>query len=187
MSPSASSTPTTTTVPAHFAPPATSSPPPTMPATTPWWATASKTPSPTVSRGVCGVDENGMLTSIDERTRISPSDGGAAFTEDGENFSFIPAGTLVSMNLWAFHHGILDEMRQRFCHFLRTRAVENPLKAEFYLPSVPDALIREGKARVRVLETGERWYGVTYREDLPKVQAAMAEMRQKNLYPEKLW
>ena len=141
----------------------------------------------TVSRGVCGVDENGMLTSIDERTRISPSDGGAAFTEDGENFSFIPAGTLVSMNLWAFHHGILDEMRQRFCHFLRTRAVENPLKAEFYLPSVPDALIREGKARVRVLETGERWYGVTYREDLPKVQAAMAEMRQKNLYPEKLW
>ena len=141
----------------------------------------------TVSRGVCGVDENGMLTSIDERTRISPSDGGAAFTEDGENFSFIPAGTLVSMNLWAFHHSILDEMRQRFCHFLRTRAVENPLKAEFYLPSVPDALIREGKARVRVLETGERWYGVTYREDLPKVQAAMAEMRQKNLYPEKLW
>ena len=48
-------------------------------------------------------------------------------------------------------------------------------------------LIREGKARVRVLETGERWYGVTYREDLPEVQAAMAEMRQKNLYPEKLW
>lgn len=52
---------------------------------------------------------------------------------------------------------------------------------------MPDALIREGRARVRVLETGERWYGVTYREDLDKVQTAMAEMRQNNVYPEKLW
>ena len=78
-------------------------------------------------------------------------------------------------------------MKRRFVQFLRTNAVENPLKAEFYLPSVPDALIHEGKARVRVLETGERWYGVTYREDLEKVQTAMAEMRQNNVYPEKLW
>ena len=140
-----------------------------------------------VSRGVCSVDESGMLRSIDERLRIEPREGGAAFTEDGENYSFIPAGTRVSMNLWAFIHGILDEMKQRFVQFLRTNAVENPLKAEFYLPSVPDALIREGKARVRVLETGERWYGVTYREDLEKVQTAMAEMRQNNVYPEKLW
>ena len=140
-----------------------------------------------VSRGVCSVDESGMLRSIDERLRIEPREGGAAFTEDGESYSFIPAGTRVSMNLWAFNHGILDEMKQRFVQFLRTNAVENPLKAEFYLPSVPDALIREGKARVRVLETGERWYGVTYREDLEKVQTAMAEMRQNNVYPEKLW
>ena len=78
-------------------------------------------------------------------------------------------------------------MKQRFVNFLNTNAVENPLKAEFYLPSVPDALIREGKARVRVLETGERWYGVTYREDLEKVQAAMAELRRSGVYPEKLW
>ena len=140
-----------------------------------------------VSRGVCSVDEDGMLRSIDERLRIEPREGGAAFTEDGENYSFIPAGTKVSMNLWAFRHGILDEMKQRFVNFLNTNAVENPLKAEFYLPSVPDALIREGRASVRVLETGERWYGVTYREDLEKVQAAMAELRRSGVYPEKLW
>ena len=140
-----------------------------------------------VSRGVCSVDESGMLRSIDERLRIEPREGGAAFTEDGENYSFIPAGTKVSMNLWAFRHGILDEMKQRFVNFLNTNAVENPLKAEFYLPSVPDALIREGRASVRVLETGERWYGVTYREDLEKVQAAMAELRRSGVYPEKLW
>ena len=140
-----------------------------------------------VSRGVCSVDEDGMLRSIDERLRIEPREGGAAFTEDGENYSFIPAGTKVSMNLWAFRHGILDEMKQRFVNFLNTNAVENPLKAEFYLPSVPDALIREGRGSVRVLETGERWYGVTYREDLEKVQAAMAELRRSGVYPEKLW
>ena len=140
-----------------------------------------------VSRGVCSVDENGMLRSIDERLRIEPREGGAAFTEDGENYSFIPAGTPVYMNLWAFNHGILDEMKRRFEQFLRTKAAENPLKAEYYLPSVPDALIREGKARVRVLETGERWYGVTYREDLEKVRAAMAELRRNDIYPEKLW
>ena len=140
-----------------------------------------------VSRGVCSVDENGMLRSIDERLRIEPREGGAAFTEDGENYSFIPAGTKVSMNLWAFRHDILDEMKQRFVNFLNTNAVENPLKAEFYLPSVPDALIREGRGSVRVLETGERWYGVTYREDLEKVQAAMAELRRSGVYPEKLW
>ena len=140
-----------------------------------------------VSRGVCSVDEDGMLRSIDERLRIEPREGGAAFTEDGKNYSFIHAGTKVSMNLWAFRHGILDEMKQRFVNFLNTNAVENPLKAEFYLPSVPDALIREGRASVRVLETGERWYGVTYREDLEKVQAAMAELRRSGVYPEKLW
>ncbi len=138
-----------------------------------------------VSRGICNVD-GGALTGIAERTRIEPREGGAAYIEGGAEH-FIPAGTLVSMNLWAFNHGILDEMRARFVDFLRTRAVEDPLKAEFYLPSVPDALIREGKAQVRVLETGERWYGVTYREDLDGVKAAMADLCRRGVYPEKLW
>ena len=100
---------------------------------------------------------------------------------------FIPAGTPVSMNLWAFDHSILDEMKRRFVDFLNTKAVENPLKAEYYLPSVPDALIREGKARVRVLDTHERWYGVTYHQDLEGVQAAMANKHAEGVYPEKLW
>ena len=81
----------------------------------------------------------------------------------------------------------MAEMRKRFITFLNTRAVENPLKAEYYLPSVPDALIREGKARVHLLETKERWYGVTYHEDLAAVQAAMARLRAQGVYPEKLW
>ena len=139
-----------------------------------------------VSRGVCLTDENGWLREVNERTQIVPREGGAAYIED-EKETFIPAGTLVSMNLWAFSHSILDEMKARFAEFLRTKAVENPLKAEFYLPSVPGALIAEGKAQVRVLETAERWYGVTYHDDLAKVQQAMAEMRANGTYPEKLW
>lgn len=140
-----------------------------------------------VSRGICSVDGNGMLSSIAERTRIEPRQGGAAYIEEGDVEHFLPAGTRVSMNLWAFNRGILDEMRMRFVQFLRTRAAEDPLKAEFYLPSVPNALIREGKGRVRVLETGERWYGVTYREDLDSVKAAMADLRRRGVYPETLW
>ena len=140
-----------------------------------------------VSRGVCEVDGDGLLRRITERVHIEPRSGGAAYIEEGEDEVFIPSGTPVSMNLWAFDHGILDEMQRRFVDFLRTKAVENPLRAEYYLPSVPDALIREGKARVRVLDTCERWYGVTYHQDLESVQAAMAKKRAEGVYPEKLW
>ena len=140
-----------------------------------------------VSRGVCEPDENGMLKKITERVHIEPREGGAAYIEEGEDEVFIPAGTKVSMNMWAFSHSILDEMKKRFVDFLNTRAIENPLKAEYYLPSVPDMLIREGKGEVRLLETPEKWYGVTYHEDLAAVQAAMAKMRAEGVYPEKLW
>ena len=133
------------------------------------------------------MDGDGLLRRITERVHIEPRSGGAAYIEEGEDEVFIPSGTPVSMNLWAFDHGILDEMQRRFVDFLRTKAVENPLRAEYYLPSVPDALIREGKARVRVLDTCERWYGVTYHQDLESVQAAMAKKRAEGVYPEKLW
>lgn len=140
-----------------------------------------------VSRGICEVDGEGLLRRITERVHIEPRDGGAAYLEEGAPEVFIPAGTPVSMNLWAFGHSILNEIRTRFVQFLDTRARENPLKAECYLPSVPDALIREGKGRVKVLETAERWYGVTYHDDLPAVQAAMALKRRQGIYPDRLW
>ena len=140
-----------------------------------------------VSRGVCETDAAGMLSRITERTHIEPRPGGAAFLEEGESEVFIPEGTLVSMNMWAFSHSILDEMKARFVDFLNTRAAENLLKAEYYLPSVPDMLIREGKAQVRMLDTHERWYGMTYQDDLPKVQAALKEKRMRGEYPENLW
>ena len=140
-----------------------------------------------VSRGVCaGAD--GFLTDITERTTIEPREGGAAYTEDGgASWTFIPAGTPVSMNLWAFRDGARAAFPRMFEDFLRDTVPANPLKAEFYLPNVPKALIADGAGRVRLLNTDERWYGMTYREDAEKVRAAIASMKAKGLYPEKLW
>ena len=140
-----------------------------------------------VSRGVC-VGADGCLTDITERTVIEPRPGGAAFTEDGgASWTFIPAGTPVSMNLWAFREGVKEAFPRMFADFLRDVVPANPLKAEFYLPNVPKALIAAGTGRVRLLTTGERWYGMTYREDAETVRAAIAGMKAKKIYPEKLW
>lgn len=140
-----------------------------------------------VARGVCQVDDLGRLTSIRERTHIEPRPGGAAYTEDGEHFTFIPAGTVVSLNFWGFQRGILDEIERRFSAFLKERLPVNPLTCEYYLPSVPDQLISEGRCSVSVLRTNARWYGVTYREDMPKLCRAIEEYRRAGLYPANLW
>ena len=138
-----------------------------------------------VSRGVCSA-ENGLLTGVVERTKIVPRPGGAAFIED-DSETFLPNGTPVSMNLWAFQHSILDELKNRFTAYLDENLPKNPMKCEYFLPLIPNALIHEGTGSVRVLDTDERWFGVTYHDDLAKVQAAIREIKQKGLYPEKLW
>ena len=138
-----------------------------------------------VSRGVCSV-EDGLLTGVVERTKIVPREGGAAFIED-DGETFLPAGTPVSMNLWAFQHSILDELKARFSAYLDENLPVNPLKCEYFLPLIPNALIREGKGSVRVLDTDERWFGVTYHDDLAKVQDAIRAKKAAGEYPEKLW
>ncbi|MDD6883338.1 MAG: sugar phosphate nucleotidyltransferase [Eubacteriales bacterium] len=139
-----------------------------------------------VSRGVCSTDAAGMLSGIVERTHIEKRPGGAAYIEDSVE-TFVPAGTVVSMNMWGFRHSILDAMRTQFVDFLQNDLPRNPEKAEFFLPSVPNRLIREGKAQVRMLNTTERWYGVTYAQDMPTVQSAIARMKAEGIYPERLW
>ena len=141
-----------------------------------------------VSRGVCRVDANGYLSSITERTRIEKRGSAAAFTEDGgDTWQPLTGDEAVSMNLWGFKPSILPEMEERFADFLRKSVPENPLRGEFYLPSVPDALIREGKARVRALSTSERWFGVTYPGDMEAVRAAIAAKKASGEYPLHLW
>ena len=139
-----------------------------------------------VARGVCRV-QNDRLTEITERTHIEPRPGGAAFTEDGEQFTFIPDDTIVSMNFWGFQPDLLAEIEARFADYLRVNLPLAPLKCEYFLPFVPDRLIQEGKASVTVLPTHEKWYGVTYREDMAEVRAAIAALKQSGRYPMELW
>ena len=82
---------------------------------------------------------------------------------------------------------MLDEIGSRFAGFLTASLPVNPMKCEYYLPQVPNMCIEDGTASVRVLATDEKWFGMTYREDLPKVKGAIAEMRAAGKYPEKLW
>ena len=142
-----------------------------------------------VARGVCAMDKSGQfLTGIVERTRIEPRDGGAAYTEDeGKTFTFLPAGTTVSMNFWGFTPDILAEIEGRFAAFLRENLPKNPLKCEYFLPLIPNQLIAEGKAKVRVLPCPEKWYGITYQPDMPQLQAAIADMKRRGIYPDSLW
>ncbi|HIS51477.1 MAG TPA: nucleotidyltransferase [Candidatus Onthomonas avicola] len=139
-----------------------------------------------VTRGVCQV-EDGYLTDIVERTHIERRDGGIAYTEDGETFYPLDGESVVSMNLWGFQHEMLEEFTGRFPSFLEENLPKNPLRCEYYLPSVANAQIREGRGTVRVFTTPDSWHGVTYREDLPAVRAAVSEMKRRGIYPEQLW
>ena len=141
-----------------------------------------------VARGVCAVDSGGVLQTIVERTTIEKDGDNARFTEDGgKNWAPLPGDTTVSMNMWGFTHSFLDEAQARFPAFLDKALAENPLKGEYFLPSVVEQLIRDGKARVRVLLSRDKWYGVTYREDKPTVAAAIADKTSAGLYPDQLW
>ena len=140
-----------------------------------------------VTRGICETDARGYLAGVTERTHVEQRPGGAAYTEDGTTFHFVSAGTLVSMNLWGFQPSILAEIDQRFAAYLEANLPVNPLKCEYFLPLIPNALIHEGRATVQMLDTQEKWYGVTYQADMPRVQAAIAEMKRWGVYPEKLW
>ncbi len=140
-----------------------------------------------VARGVCEVDENGFLSDIVERTRIEKRGEGAAFTEDGETYTELPMDCLVSMNLWGFRKEILSRFEEWFCEFLRDTMPKNPIKAEFFLPLIISRTIKEGTGTFRMLTSEARWHGVTYKEDLPSVVAAVQAMKDSGKYPEYLW
>lgn len=141
-----------------------------------------------VSRGVCETGRDGYLRSVTERTRIEKYPGGIHYTQDdGAHWVDLPGSTIVSMNLWGFTPSFLPELEARFPAFLDKALAENPMKGEFYLPSAVTQLLQEGKARVRVLTSPDKWYGVTYHEDKPQVVAAIRHMTQQGLYPDGLW
>ncbi|MBQ7563962.1 MAG: nucleotidyltransferase [Lachnospiraceae bacterium] len=139
-----------------------------------------------VSRGVCSVNEKGELTDIVERTHIVATENGAAYEEDSVSVD-ISGDTIVSMNLWGFTEDYLTEAERFFRDFLETDLPKDPLKAEFYLPTVVDRLLMQDKAEVKVLKTDERWFGVTYKEDKPFVVESIRKLREAGVYPDELW
>lgn len=141
-----------------------------------------------VARGICETDGNGLLTTVAERTRIETYEGGIHFTEDnGATWTDVPADTVVSMNMWGYTPSFLEEVEARFPAFLQKALAENPAKAEFFLPLAVEQLLRENKATVKVLESPDKWYGVTYAADKPQVVAALKEMTLQGKYPDSLW
>lgn len=142
-----------------------------------------------VARGVCELDDKGFLKKVTERTRIMHHGDSIAYTEDdGESWTPLADDTIVSMNFWGFSKSMMDELQNGLTEFLEQALAENPLKGEYFLPGVADRLVQEGKARVKVLTSHDKWYGVTYKEDKEDVKNALQSMKDKGEhYPEKLW
>ena len=141
-----------------------------------------------VARGVCTETASGYLHSVVERTKIIKGDRCPMYTEDdGETWHDLCEDDIVSMNLWGFQKSYLEEAWAGFPAFLDQALAENPLKGEHFLPTVVSNLLSQHKARVKVLRSNDKWYGVTYKEDKPGVVAALAELREKGVYPAELW
>ena len=139
----------------------------------------------TVARGLCQVDAEGFLTSVEELTAIENQPIGARNKEADGSYRDLTGLEIVSMNCWGFSLGVLGGLRRLFGEFLN----RNPgnLKAEFYLPTAVNALMQEKRARVKVLPTPCHWFGVTYREDRAIVIESIRSLIRAGKYPERLW
>jgi hypothetical protein len=139
----------------------------------------------TVARGICEVGPEGLLKAVEEHTgleRVGEEIQERAMDGSMRRYS---GREPVSMNFWGFRPSIFDHLKERFARFLAAQGQDS--KAEFYIPTAVDELIREGCATVRVLETPDRWFGVTYREDTHSVVGRIQELIQAGEYPQSLW
>lgn len=137
-----------------------------------------------VSRGVCTAKE-GYLAEINERTNIERKNGTIYYTDKGEDYP-LSDDTVVSMNFWGFHPSILDAFKSLFHEFV-DKNKDNP-KSEFFIPLPVDYLIQNGTIQLKVMTSNDKWYGVTYQEDKPEVQAAFATLTENKVYPDhSLW
>lgn len=140
-----------------------------------------------VSRGICTVAD-GNLQQVVERTRIEQKGDGVAFSlDEGATWEPLNKDDIVSMNLWGFTPSVFAAIREGFAAFLEKGLKENPLKCEYYLPSVVSRLLEEDKATVKMLTTDEKWFGVTYAEDKKVVVEAIQNMKNEGKYPQELW
>ena len=144
--------------------------------------------SGTVSRGVCSNNEQHLLTSVVERTKIQRFDGVVKYLgDDGETWVAIPDNTPVSMNFWGFTPDYFQHSNEFFKEFLSDpKNMENP-KSEFFIPLMVDKLINDGTATCEVLDTTSKWFGVTYPEDRPSVVEKFQKLHDEGVYPDKMF
>lgn len=140
----------------------------------------------TVTRGICEVDDKDVLVNINETADLKQN-GDLVEGRDlatGKEVS-VDINSVVSMNMWGFTPELLDELELGFKKFLKEQG--SKLKSEYLLPELVANLIKEAKADVKVLPTKDKWFGVTYKEDKPKVVESFKELIDKGLYPRKLF
>ena len=140
-----------------------------------------------VTRGVCEVGENGILRRVTETYNIfRQGEDGLSATDKAGNPVLVKEEQYVSMNMWGLTPAFLSELERGFPQFL-SGLPEDDISSEYLLPTIIDQMIREGRASVRVLETKDRWFGVTYREDKKSVMEAIGELIRQGVYPSRLF
>ena len=142
--------------------------------------------SGTVSRGICGTNDQHLLTSVVERTKIQRMDGEVKYLDENDVWVATPENTPVSMNFWGFTPDYFDYSMDYFKGFLSDPKNMANLKSEFFIPLLVDKVINDGTATVEVLDTTSKWFGVTYPEDRPEVVAKLKALMDAGVYPEKL-
>ena len=138
-----------------------------------------------VSRGVCSVDHSGNLTSMVERTRIERRMGRIVYEDDRGGLVELAEDTPVSMNMFGFTPDYFKYSEDYFATYLKDN-IDNP-KSEFYIPTMVNKLVAEGRAQLRVLRSSAQWFGVTYKEDRPAVVERIRKLIDEGVYPAKLW
>lgn len=141
--------------------------------------------SGTVSRGVCATDSNGYLSDVTERTKVMRVDGKVSYKDENDKWTAIDDNTPVSMNMWGFTPDYFQYSEEGFVEFLKSN-IDNP-KAEYFIPTVVNKLVKDKVVTVKVLDTVSKWFGVTYASDRDGVVAKLAALVAEGEYPDKLW
>ncbi len=137
-----------------------------------------------VTRGLCATDENGALCRVDETKNIEKIDGRPAIVTDGTP-AFIDPDTLCSMNMWGITPDFFDYLEKGFVEFLSSLEKDD-IKTEYLLPIIVDSMLKKGEVTVKVLDTDDKWFGVTYQEDKDSVKDALKALVAEGIYPESI-
>ncbi|HEY2727218.1 MAG TPA: nucleotidyltransferase, partial [Parafilimonas sp.] len=138
-----------------------------------------------VSRGVISQNENNEMAGIKECLKIYKKDDGIIYEDETGGTTKFSHDTKVSMNFFCYAPGFIDLCEEQFQHFLDEQG--QSLKGEFLIPTITDHFIKSGKGKVEVIPTSAKWFGVTYKEDAPVVEAAVKHLVEKKEYPANLW